>query len=52
MTRILVVEDNALSRELLCDWLEVEGYNEAVSENVSATGEREAKAGKGSGNAQ
>ncbi len=27
MTRhILVVEDNDLSRELLCDWLESEGY--------------------------
>jgi CheY-like chemotaxis protein len=24
--RILVVEDNRASRELLCDWLEVEGY--------------------------
>lgn len=24
--RILVVEDNPLSRELLCDWLETEGY--------------------------
>src|SRR5260370_39687163 len=24
--RILVVEDNQLNRELLCDWLEVEGY--------------------------
>ena len=23
---ILVVEDNQLNRELLCDWLEVEGY--------------------------
>ena len=23
---ILVVEDNPLNRELLCDWLEVEGY--------------------------
>lgn len=23
---ILVVEDNELNRELLCDWLEVEGY--------------------------
>jgi two-component system, cell cycle response regulator DivK len=25
-SRILVVEDNPLSRELLCDWLETEGY--------------------------
>jgi len=24
---ILVVEDNQLNRELLCDWLEVEGYD-------------------------
>jgi two-component system, cell cycle response regulator DivK len=24
--RILVVEDNLLNRELLCDWLEVEGF--------------------------
>ena len=28
--RILVVEDNALNRELLCDWLEAEGH-EVVS---------------------
>jgi len=26
MRRILVVEDNELNRELLCDWLEVENY--------------------------
>lgn len=25
-TRILVVEDNAFSREMLCDWLELQGY--------------------------
>ena len=24
--RILVVEDNSLNRELLCDWLEAEGH--------------------------
>jgi CheY-like chemotaxis protein len=24
--RILVVEDNQLNRELLCDWLETENY--------------------------
>jgi two-component system cell cycle response regulator DivK len=24
--RILVVEDNAMNRELLCDWLDAEGY--------------------------
>jgi CheY-like chemotaxis protein len=29
MTRILVVEDNAPSRELLCDWLEAENYQVA-----------------------
>ena len=28
--RILVVEDNAANRELLCDWLQAEGY-EALS---------------------
>ena len=26
MPRILVVEDNALNRELLCDWLEAQDY--------------------------
>ena len=26
MHRILVVEDNAINRELLCDWLEAQGY--------------------------
>jgi CheY-like chemotaxis protein len=26
MHRILVVEDNAVNRELLCDWLEAQGY--------------------------
>jgi len=26
VTRILVVEDNEANRELLCDWLEAEGY--------------------------
>jgi len=25
-TRILVVEDNEFSREMLCDWLELQGY--------------------------
>jgi CheY-like chemotaxis protein len=25
--RILVVEDNAMNRELLCDWLDAEGYD-------------------------
>jgi len=37
---ILVVEDSQLNRELLCDWLEVEGYEvwsaaELVSRNRS-----------------
>ena len=34
---ILVVEDNQLNRELLCDWLEVEGYEvwSAVDLNAS-----------------
>jgi CheY-like chemotaxis protein len=26
IVRILVVEDNAINRELLCDWLEAQGY--------------------------
>jgi CheY-like chemotaxis protein len=26
MPRILVVEDNAINRELLCDWLKAQGY--------------------------
>ncbi len=34
--RILVVEDNALNRELLCDWLETEGYEVMSAENLSA----------------
>jgi CheY-like chemotaxis protein len=34
--RILVVEDNALSRELLCDWLETEGYEVAATEDLKA----------------
>ena len=37
--RILVVEDDPLSRELLCDWLEAEGY-----EVLSATDLRAAMA--------
>jgi two-component system cell cycle response regulator DivK len=32
--RILVVEDNKLSRELLCDWLEVESYQVASASNL------------------
>lgn len=34
--RILVVEDNPLNRELLCDWLEVEGYEVQSVEDLSA----------------
>jgi CheY-like chemotaxis protein len=33
---ILVVEDNPLNRELLCDWLEVEGYEVSSVENLSS----------------
>ncbi|SRR5712692_2617074 len=34
MRRILVVEDNELSRELLCDWLEAESYQVASAANL------------------
>ena len=34
--RILVVEDNPLNRELLCDWLEVEGYEVCNAEDVES----------------
>jgi CheY-like chemotaxis protein len=34
--RILVVEDNLLNRELLCDWLETEGYEVASTEDLKA----------------
>lgn len=34
--RILVVEDNRLNRELLSDWLEVEGYFVTASENLES----------------
>jgi CheY-like chemotaxis protein len=33
---ILIVEDNALNRELLCDWLEVEGFEVSSAEDLSA----------------
>lgn len=33
---ILVVEDNALNRELLCDWLETEGYDVSSAETLSS----------------
>ena len=32
--RILVVEDNELSRELLCDWLETESYQVVAASNL------------------
>ena len=31
---LLVVEDNALSRELLCDWLETENYQVTWASNL------------------
>lgn len=34
--RILVVEDNALNRELLCDWLQMEGHEVVSVENLGA----------------
>jgi len=34
--RILVVEDNAVNRELLCDWLESEGWEPIYAEELSA----------------
>jgi len=33
---ILVVEDNPLNRELLCDWLEVEGHEVTSVEDLAA----------------
>src|SRR5690348_5491381 len=33
-SRILVVEDNNLNRELLCDWLEAEKYSVASATNL------------------
>jgi CheY-like chemotaxis protein len=32
--RILVVEDNELNRELLCDWLEAEGFTPISATNL------------------
>jgi CheY-like chemotaxis protein len=32
--RILVVEDNAANRELLCDWLEAAGFEVQAAENL------------------
>jgi CheY-like chemotaxis protein len=34
---ILVVEDNQLNRELLCDWLEVEGYEVSFAADLKAS---------------
>jgi CheY-like chemotaxis protein len=33
--RVLVVEDNLANRELLCDWLESEGYKVSSATNLS-----------------
>ena len=33
--RILVVEDNSLNRELLCDWLEAEGHEVLSAEDLN-----------------
>jgi CheY-like chemotaxis protein len=33
--RILVVEDNQPNRELLCDWLESEGFEVVAAENLN-----------------
>jgi two-component system cell cycle response regulator DivK len=40
---ILVVEDNHLNRELLCDWLEVEGYEVWSTADLKASYEVFAK---------
>jgi CheY-like chemotaxis protein len=40
---ILVVEDNQLNRELLCDWLEVEGYEVWSAADLKASHEVFAK---------
>jgi CheY-like chemotaxis protein len=40
---ILVVEDNQLNRELLCDWLEMENYEVWFAANLEATYEVLAK---------
>jgi CheY-like chemotaxis protein len=34
MHRILVVEDNAINRELLCDWLEAQDYEVLSAEDL------------------
>ena len=33
--RVLVVEDNAVNRELLCDWLESQGWEPICAEELS-----------------
>jgi len=33
--RILVVEDNSLNRELMCDWLEAEGHEVLSAEDLA-----------------
>ena len=40
---ILVVEDNQLNRELLCDWLEVEGYEVRAAADLKTSYEVFAK---------
>jgi CheY-like chemotaxis protein len=40
---ILVVEDNQLNRELLCDWLEMEGYEVWFAANLKTSYEVLAK---------
>ena len=40
---ILLVEDNQLNRELLCDWLEVEGYEVWSAADLKASTESFAK---------
>jgi CheY-like chemotaxis protein len=34
--RILVIEDNPVNRELLCEWLETEGYEVTWAEDIDA----------------
>jgi two-component system cell cycle response regulator DivK len=41
--RILVVEDNQVNRELLCDWLEAEGYEVRSAADMKGSYEALAK---------